>query len=103
MNPMHARFREVWSLDTQRVHLSGAGHEKEKPCTSRPEVNAVNWRKNSHSMNNGDGVEVAAPADRPFVHGSVIGFAAAEWDAFLTDAKLGDFDGREAAIGRWAA
>ena len=58
------------------------------------------WRKSSRSNGNGGAncVEVAvldaevAVRDSKDPHGPALVFAAAEWDAFVTDAKGGRFD-----------
>ncbi len=56
------------------------------------------WRKSAHSSANGACVEVAFLADAVAVRdskdqdGPVLAFTSAEWDAFLSGAKNGEFD-----------
>jgi Domain of unknown function (DUF397) len=58
------------------------------------------WRKATKSGNNGACVEVrsardggAQVRDSKDPGGAVLTFTAAEWDAFLDGARLGEFDG----------
>ena len=63
-----------------------------------PELTGVVWRKSSHNNGQGQCVEVArlgtavAVRDSKNPTGAVLVFTPAEWTAFLTGAKAGEFD-----------
>jgi len=61
---------------------------------------ASGWRKASHSVNNGQCVEVAAGRAAVLVRdsvnpsGAVVAYAPAAWRAFISSAKAGRLDSR---------
>ena len=70
------------------------------------DLTRVTWRKSRRSGNGSDCVEVAVvdasriDAERQFLirdskdpEGAILAFASAEWDAFVSSLKGGEFDG----------
>lgn len=70
-------------------------------CVEAAALNGARWRKASHSGNQGSCVEVATNLldgqgavyvrDSKNPKGAVLGFTAAEWNAFLAGAKDDEF------------
>jgi Domain of unknown function (DUF397) len=67
------------------------------PLTDAVEL-ACDWRKASHSVNNGQCVEVAADRTAVLVRdsvnpsGAVVAYAPVAWRAFINSAKAGSLD-----------
>ncbi len=75
----------------------------EKPSLAGVEVSGLSWMTSSYSNGAGGMCVEVAPLGAGMVvrdsknpAGAVLAFSAAEWDAFLSGARAGEFDLRSA-------